>query len=143
MEKGKRLDVEKSSINNMSLGFLNPFLENSIFGETEMPKEKRKVEEQPKPQPQTQVPFEIHLATWEEFERFGAKKKPKYKEHVETIVSEILKSEKPLVIKTTDRGLILAIIREINRYNAVSQSAKIVYKVSYRENSLIAGVRKL
>ena len=120
-----------------------------------MPKAKRKVEEQPKPQPQaqvkpqpqtqvpTQVPFEIRPATWEEFERFGAEKKSKYKEYAETIVSEILKSDRPIVIKAADRGLIIVIIREINRYNATSQTAKIVYKASYKTNTLIAGVRKL
>jgi hypothetical protein len=108
-----------------------------------MPREKRKVEEKVEAQPQIQSPFEIQSTTWEKFEEFGTGKKSKYKEHAEFIVNEILKSERPLIIKIPERGLILAVIREINKYNATSQSAKIVYKVSYKEKAIVAGVRKL
>jgi hypothetical protein len=108
-----------------------------------MSRGKRKIEEKVQQQPKPQLPFEIQPATWEEFERFGQEKKSKYKEYAESIVTEILKSDKPLIIKIPERGLILAVIREINKYNAQSQTAKIVYKVSYKNKSIVAGVRKL
>jgi hypothetical protein len=115
------------------------FLENSKLGESKMPKKKEKVEAQP----ETQPPFEIQTTSWEEFEKFETRKKSKYKEYAEFIVNEILRSETPLIFKIPERGLILAVIREINKYNATSQSAKIVYKVSYKEKAIVAGVKRL
>lgn len=119
-----------------------------VFEEVFREKAEEKVEKaeekvQVEQQPQTQVQFEIQPTTWEEFEKFGAKKKSKYKELAETIVNEILKSDRPLIFKIPEKGLILSVIQEINRYNAMSQSAKIVFKASYKEKTLIAGVRKL